>query len=291
MIFTLKNYLLLLFITLLFTKLIFGLSKNNKFSKNEFSKKELKYKMNQINKYDENIELLLDSEKISHKRMNYKPKSDNQKEYIKAINNKNIDLVFCLGPAGTGKTLFACKYAIESLKNNYIKKFIITRPTTTLDENIGYLPGDTNDKMSPFTQHIYDIFLEYYSQKEINSLIEQKIIEVVPLAYMQGRTFKDAYIIGDEMQNSTPNQMFMLLTRIGKNSKMIITGDPTQTLNKNNGLVNIIDKLNIKYNNNYNDDELKKDNMKKDNIQIIYMDNLDIQRHHIVKIVNELYVK
>jgi phosphate starvation-inducible PhoH-like protein len=216
----------------------------------------------------------------SVKKNLYVPKTYNQKEYVKALNNNDIDLLFCTGPAGTGKTLFACSYAIEQLNKNYINKFIITRPTTTIDENIGFLPGDINKKMSPFTQHIYDIFLEYYTQKEINSLIDNKIIEVVPLAFMQGRTFKNSIIIGDEMQNSTPNQMFMLTTRIGVDSKMIITGDPTQTVNKNNGLKNIIDKLNYRYNN---------EDFEDDKIKIIEMEYLDIQRHHIVKIINELY--
>jgi len=198
------------------------------------------------------------------------------------LNNNDIDLLFCIGPAGTGKTLFACSYAIEQLYKNTVNKIIITRPTTTIDENIGFLPGDINEKMNPFTQHIYDIFLEYYTQKEINILIENKIIEVVPLAFMQGRTFKNCIIIGDEMQNSTPNQMFMLLTRIGINSKMIITGDPTQTINKNNGLKNIIDKLDYKYDYNYQ-------SLENDRIKIIQMNGFDIQRHNIVKIINDLY--
>jgi phosphate starvation-inducible PhoH-like protein len=212
----------------------------------------------------------------------YVPKTNNQLEYVNSLNSNNYDLLFCTGPAGTGKTLFACSYAIEELYKKSIKKFIITRPTTTIDENIGYLPGDINEKMNPFTQHIYDIFLEYYTQQDINSLIENKIIEVVPLAFIQGRTFKNSIIIGDEMQNSTPNQMFMLTTRLGINSKMIITGDPSQTINKNNGLKNIIDKLNNKY----NYDNLS---LEKDRIKMIEMNGNDIQRHHIVQIMNELY--
>jgi phosphate starvation-inducible PhoH-like protein len=219
---------------------------------------------------------------IKNNKKLYNPKTDNQREYVKALNNNDIDLLFCTGPAGTGKTLFACSYGIEQLNKNNIDKFIITRPTVTIDENIGFLPGDINKKMSPFTQHIYDIFLEYYTQKEINSLINDKIIEVVPLAFMQGRTFKNSIIIGDEMQNSTPNQMFMLTTRLGTNSKMVITGDPTQTINKNNGLKNIIDKINYKYDYDY-------DSLEDDKIKIITMNGLDIQRHHIVKIMNQLY--
>lgn len=260
---------------------------SKKVIKNNYSNTILKSKKSIIigddtifTKYTKNTQNIKNTK--STKKKLYIPKTYNQIEYVNALNNNNIDLLFCTGPAGTGKTLFACSYAIEQLNKNYINKFIITRPTVTIDENIGFLPGDINKKMSPFTQHIYDIFLEYYTQKEINSLIDNKIIEVVPLAFMQGRTFKDSIIIGDEMQNSTPNQMFMLATRIGKNSKMIITGDPTQTVNNNNGLMNIINKINYKYDYDY-------ENLENDKIKIIEMDIEDIQRHHIVQIMNDLY--
>jgi hypothetical protein len=139
---------------------------------------------------------------------------------MNSLNDKNIDLLFCLGPAGTGKTLFACNYAISRLYNNSVKKIIITRPTITIEENMGYLPGDINDKMQPFMNPIYDIFLERFTQKEIESLRNNNVLEVVPLGFIQGRTFKNSIVIADEMQNSTPNQMFMFLTRLGDNSKM-----------------------------------------------------------------------
>ena len=242
----------------------------NNYSSNTLLKSKKSIIINDDNiftKYSKNIQNIKNTKNTKKKL--YIPKTYNQIEYVKALNNDNIDLLFCTGPAGTGKTLFACSYAIEQLNKNYINKFIITRPTLTIDENIGFLPGDINKKMLPFTQHIYDIFLEYYTQKEINSLIDNKIIEVVPLAFMQGRTFKNSIIIGDEMQNSTPNQMFMLTTRIGTNSKMIITGDPTQTIN-------------YKYDYDY-------ENLEHDKIKIIEMDIEDIQRHHIVQIMNDLY--
>jgi phosphate starvation-inducible PhoH-like protein len=211
----------------------------------------------------------------------YDPRSENQNNYISSLNNKNLDLIFCLGPAGTGKTLFACKYAIEELQKNNFKKIIITRPMIAIEENMGFLPGDIKEKMHPWTIPIFDVFEECYTRKDINSMITNNIIEIAPLGFMQGRTFKNSIIIADEMQNSTPNQMFMLLTRIGDNSKMIITGDPAQTINTHNGLNDIITKLNTGY---YSDYE-----MSEDKIKIVKMVHGDIQRHHIVSILSKLY--
>jgi phosphate starvation-inducible PhoH-like protein len=116
-----------------------------------------------------------------------------------------------------------------------------------IEEDMGYLPGNIKDKMHPWTIPVFDIFEEYYSKKELNSLVAENKIEIAPLGFMQGRTFKNSIIIADEMQNSTPNQMFMLLTRLGLNSKMIVTGDLMQTNDKNNGLSNIIQKLDNHY--------------------------------------------
>ena len=215
------------------------------------------------------------------KKLNYIPKTQNQLEYYESLNNKNIDLLFCNGPAGSGKTLFACKYAIEELSNNNINKIVITRPTITIDEDLGFLPGNIKDKMHPWTIPIFDIFEEYYSKKDLTKLVSDNIIEISPLGFMQGRTFKNSIIIADEMQNSTPSQMFMLLTRFGKDSKMIITGDLTQTNNKDNGLNDILLKLNNNYYNNYE--------MVEDKIKIIKFEINDIQRHNIVSVITKLY--
>jgi phosphate starvation-inducible PhoH-like protein len=213
---------------------------------------------------------------------NYMPKTYNQEEYQKSLNNNNINLLFCLGPAGTGKTLFACKYAIQSLEYNKTSKIIITRPTIPIEEDMGFLPGNIKEKMYPWTIPIFDIFEEYYSKKDISKLIADNMIEIAPLGFMQGRTFKNSIIIADEMQNSTPNQMFMLLTRLGEKSKMIITGDLMQTKNENNGLNDIIKKLDIKYN---------EERLYEEKIKIINMKNIDIQRHQIVSTITELYNK
>jgi len=215
--------------------------------------------------------------------LNYIPRTSNQKEYYNSLTDKNIDLLFCNGPAGSGKTLFACKYAIEELSENRINKIVITRPTVTIDENIGFLPGGIKEKLHPWTIPIFDIFEEYYSKKDLTKMIFNNIIEIVPLGFMQGRSLKYSIIIADEMQNSTPSQMLMLLTRIGENSKMIITGDLSQTSNPKNGLNDVLQKLNINY---YDENELVQDNIK-----IINMKIKDIQRHKIVSTITNLYNK
>jgi phosphate starvation-inducible PhoH-like protein len=188
-----------------------------------------------------------------------------------------------MGPAGCGKTLFACQYAIQSLKLGDTEKIIITRPIVSIEENLGYLPGSINEKMHPWTIPIFDIFQEYYTKKEINKMVSENIIEIAPLGFMQGRTFKKSTIIADEMQNSTPLQMFMFLTRIGENSKIIVTGDLEQTTNKNNGLQDIIDKLNYDYPDN--------NNIKSNRMNIIKLDKSDVQRHFIVSKLLDIYKK
>lgn len=165
---------------------------------------------------------------------------------MKYLIDDRVKIVLGVGPAGCGKTLFACHRAIEEFMEGGIQKIVITRPMVSVeDESVGFLPGDMTQKMAPWTRPIFDIFHEYFDPLDVQDMIVKGVIEISPLAYMRGRTFKDAFIIADEMQNSTPNQMLMLTTRLGENSKMAITGDLKQSDKglENNGLSDFMRKL------------------------------------------------
>jgi len=211
----------------------------------------------------------------------YMPKSVNQQNYVDQLNDKNIDMIIAVGPAGTGKTLFACLKAISQLKNGEIRKLVVTRPVVTVEEEIGFLPGNINKKMDPWTRPIFDLFLEFFSKTEVDNFIFNNVIEISPLAFMRGRTFKNSFIIADEMQNSSPNQMKMLTTRIGVNSKMVITGDLKQSdIPSKNGLKDLIERIdnyNIK-----NPDEMSP-------IKIVNLEKEDIERSEIVKKIINIY--
>lgn len=159
----------------------------------------------------------------------YLPKTENQKRFVSALDSVDNKLVVVLGPAGTGKTLFACLKAIRDLKAGVINRIVITRPVVTVEEDIGFLPGSMRNKMDPWMRPIFDIFLEFYSQRDIDSMVQSGVIEISPLAFMRGRTFKRCFILADEMQNSSPNQMLMLMTRIGDGSRMVVGGDLNQS--------------------------------------------------------------
>jgi phosphate starvation-inducible PhoH-like protein len=175
----------------------------------------------------------------------YKPKSPNQELYYKYLNDPDIPIVFGIGPAGCGKTLLACVTAIEELRRGNIQKIVLTRPIVPVEEEeLGFLPGNLIHKMDPWTRPIFDIFLEFYQQRDLDSMLQTGVIEISPLAYMRGRTFKRCFIIADEMQNSTPNQMLMLTTRIGDSTKMAITGDLKQSDRcAANGLLDFMNKF------------------------------------------------
>jgi len=211
----------------------------------------------------------------------YIPKSVNQQNYVEHLNDKNVDMIIAVGPAGTGKTLFACLKAISQLKSGEIRKLVVTRPVVTVEEEIGFLPGNINKKMDPWTRPIFDLFLEFFSKTEIDNFIFNNVIEISPLAFMRGRTFKNSFIIADEMQNSSPNQMKMLTTRIGVNSKMVITGDLNQSdIPSKNGLKDLIERIdnyNIK-----NTDEIS-------SIKIVNLEKEDIERSDIVKNIINIY--
>jgi phosphate starvation-inducible PhoH-like protein len=206
-----------------------------------------------------------------------KPRTLNQQKYVDSL--QTHDLVFCLGPAGTGKTLFACNEAMKQLQKGSIDRVVITRPIVAVeDEQLGFLPGNINKKMDPWTRPIFDIFSEYYSLTEITRMMKDNIIEISPLAYMRGRTFKNAFIIADEMQNSSPNQMLMLTTRIGEKTKMVVTGDLKQSdKSMFNGLSDFIEKLSTyEQRNNCS-------------ISLIHLTTDDVERSPIVKTILNVY--
>jgi len=233
-------------------------------------------------KYIKKMNLMMKKTKNVDNTFIYSPKSTNQESYVEYLLDEKVDLIIAVGPAGTGKTLFACLKAVSQLKNGNIRKLILTRPVVTVEEDIGFLPGNINKKMDPWTKPIFDLFLEFFSKTELDNFIHNNIIEISPLAFMRGRTFKNSFIIADEMQNSSPNQMKMLTTRIGTNSKMVITGDLNQTdIPSKNGLEDLINRIN-KYN-------LKNNNTLNNSIKIINFEKEDIERSDIVKHIINLY--
>ena len=168
------------------------------------------------------------------------PRNENQEEYLELLMDENLSIVIATGPAGTGKTLLAMQAAIKALKERRIDKIVVTRPAVGVeDEKHGFLPGSLTQKMEPWTKPLFDVLHDYYSPRDTAQMILDEVIEICPLAFMRGRTFKNAYIIADEMQNATPNQMKMLLTRIGDGARILVTGDVKQTDRKigDNGLL------------------------------------------------------
>ena len=232
--------------------------------------------LNKINKLDFSL-LAKKNKNYNKENINlYSPTNANQHNYVNYLNEDYNKIIISTGPAGTGKTLFACQKAITLMKNEEIQKIVLTRPVVTVEEDIGFLPGNIINKMDPWTKPIFDIFLEYYNKSELDTMLSNGKIEICPLAYMRGRTFKNSFIIADEMQNSSPNQMKMLTTRIGSNSRMVITGDLEQTdIQKENGLFDFISKIQ-----NFNDFEMIK--------LVIFQDN-DIERSDIVQKVIQIY--
>lgn len=204
------------------------------------------------------------------------PRNKAQESYMLTLSNPKKDVVFGIGPAGTGKTLIAVLTAIKFFKEGIVDKIIVTRPAVSVDEDLGFLPGTLEQKMAPWTRPIFDVLREYFTSREIEGMIAEGVIEIAPLAYMRGRTFKRAYIIADEMQNSTANQMKMLLTRLGEGSKMAVTGDLNQADRLiDNGLINFIKQLN-KHGNAIH-------------LASVEFGHKDIERHNAVKEVLEVY--
>ncbi|MDA8842096.1 PhoH family protein [bacterium] len=215
-------------------------------------------------------------ERTRQKEVKIIPRNFHQDDLLGYLEDHNINIVFAVGPAGTGKTLISTLAGIRELKKNKIDKFVVTRPAVSVDEQHGFLPGTLMEKMAPWTRPIFDVFEEYYTPDQIEYMINDNKVEVAPLAYMRGRTFKNAFIIADEMQNATDSQMKMLLTRIGDNSKIIVTGDLNQHDRgyESNGLKCFIERL---------------QKAKSDKIKLVQFGNTDIERHPVVSEVLNIY--
>lgn len=244
-------------------------------SKHELNIRDIIYTM-QIhdNKSETNLVKLL-SEEVGKtiKGKSIKVKSLGQKEYAEAIKNK--DMVFSVGPAGTGKTFLAVVMAVTALRNNEVKKIILTRPAVEAGENLGFLPGDLQEKVNPYLRPLYDALIDMLGMETMQRLIEKGTIEIAPLAFMRGRTLSDAFVILDEAQNTTQEQMKMFLTRLGFGSKMVITGDITQIdlpKGTKSGLVEVIKLLG----------DIKE-------ISIVHLTEIDVVRHQLVQKIIKAY--
>ena len=230
------------------------------------------------NHYQEasNVIKLVDKQHQKRPRVQLYPKNLSQENYLLKLNDPQKMIVFATGPAGTGKTMLAVQWAIDQLKYGDATKIIVTRPAVSVDEEHGFLPGDLNEKMAPWTRPIFDVIAENYNAKEIEHMVAEGIIETSPLAYMRGRTFKNAVVIADEMQNTTPSQMKMLLTRLGQGSKMVVTGDLQQADRpSNNGLLEF-----LKLYNNFEDHRY---------VDICHFTVGDVERHEAVKEILAIY--
>lgn len=265
---------------------------NRQFSIN--SRKKISRSNLLIDMYDDD-DLLLYKQKVDERGKMKKeegelfaPSTFNQGEYYNMIQDENIKMVIASGPAGTGKTLFPTQYAAKLLMLPG-EKVIVTRPLICVDEELGYLPGGINQKMDPWTIPIFDILREYFTQQMLDKFIAEKKLEVVPLAFMRGRTFKNTFIIGDELQNTSINQMLMLLTRIGENSKIIITGDVNQCDHTENGLLDLVTRVEDKYNKDSNINFVQ--DLKGDAIALVQMTTNDVQRSELVTTILNIYDK
>lgn len=230
----------------------------------------------QQRKVYENFQYLSAGERELFDQKFTKPKTNSQEIYASMLKAKNKKIILATGPAGTGKTLFATEYGVRYFLLGTYEKLIFTRPSVSVDEELGFLPGTMEEKMAPWVRPIYDVLYQFMSPKEVTALMEEKIIEIAPLGYMRGRTFKNCWIVADEMQNSTISQMKMLLTRLGENSRLVITGDLEQydRPNEVNGLEDFLDKFRGR---------------RSSSIGSFEFNRTDIQREEVVKEILDIY--
>ena len=224
----------------------------------------------------ENYKYLSPAEKNNFENKFTRPKNIHQEQYVSMLKHKSKKIIVVSGPAGTGKTLFATEYGVRNFLLGAYDKLVFTRPSVSVDEDLGYLPGNLEEKMAPWIRPIYDILYQFITPRDVSQYMEEKIIEIAPLGYMRGRTFKNAWIVADEMQNSTISQMKMLLTRLGENSRIVITGDLDQydKAGEINGLEDFLQKFKGK---------------RSSSITSFEFDRADIQRENVVKEVLDIY--
>lgn len=236
--------------------------------------------------YD-NFAYLSPKERTAFEKKFTVPKNAHQEIYCKLLKTKSKKIVIANGPAGTGKTLFATEFGVRYFLTNTYEKLIFTRPSVSVDEELGFLPGTLEEKMAPWVRPIYDVLYNFLSPKEVQQLMEEKVIEIAPLGYMRGRTFKNAWIVADEMQNSTISQMKMLLTRLGENSRLVVTGDLQQFDRsfENNGLDDFLRKLNYRQ---LQQEEVEVEEKKSSIVSFEFRKD-DIQREEVVKEVLDIY--
>jgi len=246
---------------------------HNRYSQAQYIDETNTFYMNQ----SKTIDFTQVQPKRTRRPVNLLPKSPNQEKYISALLDESTDIIVVSGPAGTGKTYLAMLAAIKAMREGHCDKIILTRPAVGVDdEQHGFLPGDLNAKMEPWTRPLIDVLKEHYSVKEIQHMLSEQIVEIAPLAFCRGRNFKNSYIVLDEAQNCTPSQLKMIMTRIGYGSKIVITGDIEQADRRTsqNGLMDLVDRL---------------QRYEVPGLSVCKFEVSDIQRHSIIEHVLKLY--